>query len=482
MQRANIALALAATLAAGCAEVQEVLGEVAGNDTGHGHGDGHGTGHGGGPSNPPPTTSCGPTLNADDLYGFIAADLASQDADDRPFQRYVTLANRFNAGQCGGDLADDRAAIGELFNSTSIDTTISRPVAIDADEVIFRVDLRDYAWDREIVVDGRSFTDGWEAALANSPYAIEFTGPEAEDAKVDSGTAIPLINFDALADIASQSSLYYALIDVPGTSDGLLLDSFAIDVEQNRRDGESVLAGTTRSRISRADRLIERNALEVRAGFIWRAFDFLDESNVSIFEDPLSLDSDGSVALFTLPNGLLGFAIFDDEGARRDDSDILLDTNQNNFRATVALSCLNCHGPTGIIPVEDEVREVVQNNADELDPDLVADVERLYRPQAELDGFLESDADQYARARANAGLASDGADPLASALLRFDQDVRIEEQAGDLWVPQSAITDNAGELSPVFAAPFADRDDYSTVYADAICIVTETENRPVDCL
>jgi hypothetical protein len=282
--------------------------------------------------------------------------------------------------------------------------------------------------------------------------------------------------------VASQSSLYYALIDVPGSSDELLLDSLGIDVDQNRLDGESVLAGTTRSRISRADRLVERNALEVRAGFIWRAFDFLDESNVSIFEDPLSLESDGSVAMFTLPNGLLGFAIFDGEGARLDDSDILLDTNQNNFRAQVAISCLNCHGPSGIIPVEDEVRAFVQNNADDFDPALVASVELLYPPQATLDGFLEGDADQYARARASAGLASEGADPLAIALLNFDSDLGIEKLAGDLWVSVTAISNNLDALPPSFSAPFVDRDDYSATYAEAICIVTDTENRPLDCL
>lgn len=476
MQRANIALALAATLAGGCAEAQELLGDIA-QDDGHGHGHGHG----GGPATPPPPTSCGPTVNADDLYSTIAADLARLDADDRPFQRYVTLANRFNAGVCGSELDQDRAAIGELFNSLSIEATISRPVPIDADELTFRVDLRDYAWDREIEVDGRRFADAWEAALASSPYAIELTGPDADDAKADTGTAVPLLNFDALADVASQSSLYYALIDVPGSADELLLDTLGIDVGQNRRDGTSVLAGTTRSRISRADRLVERNPLEVRAGFIWRAFDYLDESGVSIFEDPLSLDSDGSVALFTLPNGLFGFAIFDGEGTRRDDSDILLDTNQINFRATVAISCLNCHGPIGIIPVVDEVRGVVQNDADELDPERVADVQRLYPPQAELDALFESDADRYTRARASAGLDGEGADPLGLALLRFDSDLGLEQIAGDLWVPQSAIVANLSELPPTFGAPFLDRDDYSLDFAAAICTVASTENRPIGC-
>jgi hypothetical protein len=479
MQRANIALALAATLAAGCNELQEVLGDIGQESHGHGHGTGQGGGSGG-PVTPPPASSCGPALNADDLYRTIAADLSRLDADDQPFQRYVTLANLFNAGQCGSDLDEERAAVGELFNVTSIESTLSRPVAIDADELTFRVDLRDYAWDREIVVDGRSFSDGWEAALASSPYAIEFGGPDADDAKADTGTRVPLLNFDALADVASQSSLYYALIDVPSSSEELL-DSLAIAVDQNRRDGEAVLAGTTRSRISRADRIVERHDLEVRAGFFWRALDFFDDAG-SIFEDPLSQQNDGSVALFTLPNGLLGFSIFDGDGARRDDSDILLDTNQNNFRATVALSCLNCHGPTGIIPIEDEVRAVVQNNADQLDPALVAGVERLYPPQAELEAILERDAEQYASARASAGLSGEGADPLAIALLGFDQDLGRAIIAADLWVPESAVVDNASELPPLFSAPLLDRDDFSSAYAEAICIVTETENSPVDCL
>ena len=45
-----------------------------------------------------------------------------------------------------------------------------------------------------------------------------------------------------------------------------------------------------------------------------------------------------------------------------EDSDILLDTNQNNFRAVTAVSCSNCHA-AGFIPVIDEVRDIALANA-----------------------------------------------------------------------------------------------------------------------
>lgn len=478
MQRANIALALAATLAAGCNEAQELLGDIVQH---HGSGHHHGGGHGGGPT-PPPAPSCGPSVTSDDLFALIAVDLSRLDADDQPFQRYVTLANQFNAGTCGSALDPSRLAVVELFNTLSGNAALSQPVAIDADELTFRVDLRDYDWDREIEVDGRTFSDGWEAAIAGSPFAIEYGGDDADDAKADSGTTVPIMSFDALADVTSESSLYYALVGVPATSEALYLDSLAIDVDANRRDGESVLAGTTRSLISRANRLFDRNEIEVRAGFIWRALDSFTESGIDFFADPLTLDNDGSVTLFTLPNGLLGFAIFDAEGNRIDDSDILLDTNQNNFRAKVAASCLNCHGSTGLLPVEDEVRAFVEANADDFDAATVAAVERLYPPQSELDGIIARDSSAYTATRVRAGIDTPGGDALGNALLAFDRDVDTAAMAGDLFVSQQDFVNNLNLLPPNLSAPFTDRGDYASAYAEAVCILgSVNENVPVDC-
>src|SRR5690606_22404442 len=114
MRRTNIALALGATLAVGCTDVQELLTAI-------GHDEGPGQAHGGpGDNTPrPPPASCGHTIDVDDLYASVASDLSRIDADDRSFQRYVTLANRFNAGVCGSALDGSRAAVGELFNITS---------------------------------------------------------------------------------------------------------------------------------------------------------------------------------------------------------------------------------------------------------------------------------------------------------------------------------------------------------------------------
>ena len=77
-------------------------------------------------------------------------------------------------------------------------------------------------------------------------------------------------------------------------------------------------------------------------------------ANDNIFEDPFGFQPGGTEAIFTLPNGMLGFIIADENDRIVEDSDILLDTNQNNFRAITSVSCANCHA-TGFIPVVDEV-------------------------------------------------------------------------------------------------------------------------------
>jgi hypothetical protein len=478
MQRGNIVLTLAATLAAsgvGCEQAQDLLSAF-------GQEDGSGYGQGGGGNQPtpppPPPRSCGPSIGVDNLYGAVARDLAGIDAEDQPFQRYVTLANRFNAGECDLDAA--RAAVAELFNGTSTNPRITRPVAIDAASLIFRVDLRDYDWDRELEVDDEEFADGWEAVLARTPFAVEYAGPDADETKARAGTAVPLLNFDALADAASEGSLYYALVEVPGSSDALF-ESLGIDVEQNRADGAAVLAGTSRSRVSRADRIAERHDLEVRAGFLWRTFDFDVDQDASIFAEPLSVESDGNVTLFSLPNGLLGFAIFDADGARLDDSDLLLDASQNNFRTKVAGSCLNCHGAVGVLPLQDEVREVVRVNADQLEPEVVAGALRLYPPQDELDRIIASDSAAYGAALRGAGVISAGPDPLRSELLAFDGDLQLPQMVGDLWLSERAIAESFDELPPIFSQGLAARDEYAAFYAEAACTAAEGENRPAGC-
>jgi mono/diheme cytochrome c family protein len=429
----------------------------------------------------------------DQLYREIADDLARLDEDDALTARYISLTNRYTAGVCADTSLDkDRQALFKMVNALSTETTVEVPEPIDADETIYRIDIADYGWDEPVTVvnaDGSTtdFVDKWEAIVANNPYAVPFVGDDADDAVQDSGTTVPVMFADSMLDIATIGNLYYALINVnvQDTLDNFILNDLQIDVVQNLIDEEQVRAGTTKSRISRQDRVVQRDDIEVRQGVLWQSFDFLaDDANQSIFEDPFGFAEGGTEAIFTLPNGFLGFVIADENSNIVEDSDILFDTNQNNFRAVTSISCSNCHAG-GLIPVVDEVRDIALQNArvSGLNADEVEQLENVFPEAQEFARIVETDSTQFfKRALSQADVPAEGSDPVSTVFFRFDQDIVITDAAGDLGLTPDDLDNNLNLLEPelgVLRNSTLDRDDFTQFYAASLCVLQNVgDNAP----
>jgi mono/diheme cytochrome c family protein len=428
----------------------------------------------------------------DRLYREVARDLQGLDEDDRLTARYITLTNRYTAGVCADTTLDqDRQALSKLVNMLSTDTTITPPEPVDSEETIYRIDIEDYGFDAPVDVvdaDGNivSFVDKWEAIAANNQYAVPFVGQDVDDAVEDTGTAFPVMLADSMLDAASIGNLYYALIgvDVNQTLDDFIINELQIDVNQNLIDEEQVRAGTTKSRISRQDRVVQRDEIEIRQGVLWQSFDFQDDQNESIFESPFDFAEGGTEAIFTLPNGLFGFIIADENGAIVEDSDILLDTNQNNFRAVTSVSCSNCHAQ-GLIPVVDEVREIALANAitSGLNADEVEQLRNVYPTAAEFARIVEGDSRSfYQNALSSARVPTEGVDPMSAVFFRFDQDMRLEDAAGDLGLTTDQLERDLNVLNPalqVLEDGSVDRDDFTQFYVDSLCrLLVVNENQP----
>jgi len=429
----------------------------------------------------------------DDLYQEVAQDLGQLDADDALTARYITLTNRFTAGVCADTTLDrERQALFKMVNALSIETTVEPPLPINSDETIYRIDLQDYGWDQPVTVvndDGSTtdFADRWEAILANNPYAVPFVGDDADDAVADSGTTVPVMLADSMLDTATIGNLYYALIDVDVQQnfDDFIINDLGIDVVQNLEDEEQVRAGTTKSRISRQDRVVQRDEIELRQGVLWQSFDFEDDQNESIFENPFNFAEGGTEAIFTLPNGMLGFIIADAAGNIVEDSDILLDTNQNNFRAVTSISCSNCHA-RGLLPVVDEVREIALANAltSGLNNDEVEQLRSVYPEPEEFLRIVEGDSDAFfRRALSQANVDLDGGDSISSVFFRFDQDMRLADAAGDLGLTPDLLDENLQLINPalnVLDNGVLDRDDFTQFYVDSLCILSQVNDNVPD--
>jgi mono/diheme cytochrome c family protein len=438
-----------------------------------------------------PVCNDNPPVNFDQLYADVANDLRKQDENERPFMRYVSLDNRVAAGVCANTALDtDRHGLTKLMNMLSIDAQVATPTPVNESETLFRIDMQELQWDREIIVDGTPFADVWEAIIAANEYAVPFAGQDADDARDDALTAVPVMFLDSMLDQAAIGNLYYAIvgIDITQTLDVFVSDVLGIDVVANLENEELIRAGTTKSRISRQDRLIEGHQIEDRPGVYYQSFDLNDAQNESIFANPFGFNEGGREAIFTLPNGMLAYAIADENGNLVQDSDILLDTSQNNFRAVTAVSCSNCHA-SGFISVADEVRQVVLDTARALIDDGTLNQEQLeqlsnvYLPSEAFARRIEDDSESFyldALRRSNLPIA--GAEPIATVFQRFDRRLTLREAAGDLGVSADELDQELNTLEPelgVLRRGSIDRDDFTALYVVSLCELSSVnENQP----
>jgi hypothetical protein len=434
---------------------------------------------------PEPARDCSDQIiEFDDLYLDLQSDLIRQEADNREFIRYLTLTNRYNAGVCVENLDPDRWAISKLVNTLSVRAQISVPVAIDPQQTVYRLDIRRYGWDRPVSVNGEDFADGWEAIIASSPYAVPFVGDEADRVRADTGTDVPVLYADAALDVALLGNLYYALVgvDVEQSLDDFIALDLGIDVVDNFDQERVVRAGTTQSDISRQDRVVERHDIDVRQGAYWQSFDFeANEDGESIFQDPFGFNEGGTEAIFTLPNGLLGFIIADADGNVAEQSNILLDRFQDDFVARTAVSCTNCHAQ-GFNMVVDEVRGFVERNRLDFAADVLEAVRDTYPTESQLAAIIEADSRAYQAALGRALVPVDERDPLSRSFVRFNLDMNLAAVAGDLGVTPLDLSRDLNRLDPalrVVDTLTVDRDDFTALFEASLCTMqVSSRNQP----
>jgi hypothetical protein len=438
------------------------------------HGAHSGGAQGGG--TPPVPVACDPG-DSDQLLQMVNADLVRRDADDRPFARYLTLADRARVLGCGAALDGERAALDKLINSVSINAVVEPLVAVDAKELLYRLDLRDFDWDRPIAVGAARFSDAWEALIAQSPYALPYVGDDADDAVSDTGTRVPVLLGSAFVAAAARAPLYYSLLDIPADADDFLASELAIDVAT----GESARAGfTAATRVGNTEFLAQRFEIEVRAGVAWQISGFGGD----LFDDPLGSARGEREIVFTLPNGLQGHILADGNGRVKATSNVLVDGSESDRRARIATSFFRSRAAG--VELEDEVRAFVQANPGNFNATERAAIRAAYPAAAQLEQLLAADRDNFfSAALTRLGLDIDTApEPISKSFADFDADVDLATAASELFVSPEELRDNLDLLDPglsVFAGGGkVDRDDFDVLYPGALCVLSVVlENQPI---
>ncbi|MDC0674623.1 c-type cytochrome domain-containing protein [Nannocystis radixulma] len=436
-----------------------------------------------------------PWMTRTQVIDLIRNDLLNTQeisADARPFIRYFSLVHLYNYGWCKEEIDIYRHALSKLANSLSNEIKVVAPVPIDADQLIFRIDIRDYDWDApgqvldtETGTFSEQFKDTWELIAAKDPYAIEFIGDSAEDVKQATGTKFFLLQADAFVEVAAQPPLYHDVLRIPLTRQELEA-SFGIDVDFNIQEeidtnpNRVARAAFHESGVSENHRVIERHDFPNASNRVyWISYDFISNAGeANVFVDPFDFLEAGSEIIYSLPNGLQGYMIVDNSGRRIDDAPIQIVQDKNAPDGVVrnGKSCMGCHN-VGMINKEDDLRWEVDQNLGEGDFDDVEldAIRALYPQRDDYNILLQLDADRFNLAVKAAGVPLGGnKEPIVTVFNAFDEDVEIRRAAAELWTTESTLREKLGQLSPDLddlgkSQTGVRRDVFTAAYADAIC-------------
>ena len=416
------------------------------------------------------------TRSLEDDHAQLAADIAAQPEADRPFLRYLSLSHRLAAGDCDAELDVWRWAAIKVLNSLSLRAPVTAPTPVDEARTLYRVDLRDYGWNRPVTVDGASHADWWSALAALSPYGVAWSGPQAQVLAQATTASVPWLRVDALIDAAMPTDVYSALLDIPETRQQLL-SSLEVPTDlRGERGGFTAWDG---------ERLVERLENEVRLGMIWQLFELGAPANgEGLYDDVLRFDFPAPVELmFTLPNGVFAFAEYGADGRRLSRAPVRTDPVSGGGRVRAGLACLSCHG-RGPLPVVDEVRHVA---FDLLSHSENGDLELTWDHYLEFGVYLwlvEADGLWQQQSLERAGVPANITDPITDLHRRFSTDLGLEELAAELRVSEAALQEAAERLPEplqgiargnVQSVP---REVVSAGYRDALCALHATSAQP----
>ena len=415
----------------------------------------------------------------DALFAALLADLEAQPAEQRPFTRYLGLGHRRLAGASEAELRVERAALSLALNSTSTRAELVPAVAVDAEASLYRIDLRAYGWDRELEVAATPQRDGWEAVIAGNPYAIAFSGSEADELARLANTAVPFVYAEVAVRALANGDVYHALASVPVTLDSDPLP-WGIDRAAMSQDLEVVRAGNWIGAhiASDEDVRLDRYLSPQTSLPVWLSSGSFAGGDASIFDDPFEFGRDETFVAFSLPNGLLGYGIYDPNGERRTASEVLPKIQNPS-------SCFGCHveGPVRMV---DMVRDVVEANPGEFSPDTVEAFAAVYPPQEELDALFAGDQSAYRAQLTRLGVPGElGADVIPTTIDQFERPLSLAQAAAELGVEPERLSSSLGRLAPELAGLAGglevSRSDFSRVFSASLCALyaDAPRHRPV---
>ncbi|SMX38208.1 DUF4384 domain-containing protein [Maliponia aquimaris] len=425
-----------------------------------------------------------------DEYAMAHADLQAQPTNRRDRIRYISMRPMWN----DPEVTDDNYqaylhATVKLLNALSWNPNVYKFEKVDPHGVLLRVFLPDLEWSH----------DTWGYLEAEYPYAmVSDTDPYLGSLQSLSGTMVPVIRADWFTATASVSPLYYDMLGLPDTVQGLEA-KLNLNMSKNILNEQVVRAGFQDSGVSTHNRLIERHAMGT--GFFWTSYDFAgSKGRQSFFEYPLgpidaygpelAFEHDGGESIFTLPNGFHAYYLNTADGARLNvgPTQIVRDTDYPDGTGEVVngISCISCHSK-GMRFNDDTVRDVALNNLS-LPPSARQTIDAIYPGKDVVNEYFQRDMEAFLATLESAGIPPEtkaaGLEPVRGLFVyHVDYFINFDQAANELGLTTDDLRrrmafvghEMAGLLTRLDVSPIA-RDEWTAAYP--VLLEKLTDYRP----
>ncbi len=434
-----------------------------------------------------------PFVSVEELHRLVQADLLTQPTNRRDRIRYISLRTLYNDKDVSAESFEAyRQSAVKLINALSWNPQPYKFEAIDDHGILLRIYLPEIDWTQ----------DTWHLLEAVYPYGkMSDTDPYLSQIQTMAGTNHPIIRADWFAATAPVSPLYYDLLGLPDTVQGLE-KLLGLDMVRNIQNEQVVRAGFQNSGVSTHNRLIERHALGT--GFFWTSYDFAgSKQRQSFFEFPLGPKEaygethaflhDGGESIFTLPNGFHAYYLNTAEGARLDvgPTSIVRDDDYTDGTGEVVngISCISCHSK-GIRFNDDSVRDVALNNL-ALPPEVRQTIDAIYPGREVVNDYFNKDMEAFFTTLRAAGIepeATAGGLELVRGLFVYyvDHFVDFQQAANELGLTEDELRKRipfvghqmASLMTRLDQSPIA-RDEWTAAYPVLLEKLTEYKAIPL---
>lgn len=431
-------------------------------------------------------------LNSSTQLDLIRKDLEGNfQPNQRILVRYFSLQHAHNAGMSAAIRKQMVLALNKIINSFSGSPQLSLPVAIDPQELIYRVNLQDLGINPEtfenVISNFYPFHSNFNEVAGDSEAQ-----KQADDHSFlvnEVGTQNYVLRMDWFNATAPMPVLYQELMGLPPTQ-GELEQSLGINRTSNFNNDLVVRSGFRNSGVSSHNRVIERHSSSSTNLAFWLSYDFAanDGEQQNIFNFPLgpsevgfaekSFNHDGGEVIFQLPNGLFGYYLSLADGSMIDKGPLNIvrqpDGPVQFLQAILnGVSCMSCHNQ-GILYKKDEIRGFAALSQDfsAAEQDKLFN---LYSTDETLKATIDQDNLKYFEALEALGIPKGSDDPVNIAFQHYNKNLYRADVQAELGLNDSTFNTllttepfKSSWVSILVNSGSISRSEFNALYSDAI--------------